>query len=200
MTQIEALKLLGVNDLSNSVEALEIRLFDLKKEIIVFCHVPQLLISKKKKLNQLISISETLNYPIDEFSESIILHANDSEVILESFNTYHLNRTLLMQKITLSNNCRFIISCIDLLIKNTQIWCEKWPLIKLNQELEVKISKELDSILMLQTIKSLKNLDIHKFIDLREEDLAHPLLQEIRRLNLILQYLNSSKNENLFNN
>ena len=146
------------------------------------------------------AISETLNCPIDECSESIILHANDTEVILESFNTYHLNRTLLMQKITLSNNCRFIISCIDLLIKNTQIWCEKWSKMKLNEELEVKISKELDSIQMLQTIKSLKNRDILKFVDLREEDLAHPLLQEIRRLNLILQYLNSSKNENLFNN
>jgi aryl carrier-like protein len=189
MTQNEALNLLGINDASNSVEAIEMRLFELKKEIIAFCHVPQLLVSKQKKLKQLMLISETLKCASNECSETIVLNSNETEFILESFNAYHCNRSFVLQKIAVSDNCKFIMSGIDSLVENIRIWSEKWSNMNLKIDLEAKLSTELDSIQMLQIIKSLKNQNIQKFQDLREKQLPHNILLEIKRLNLIHQYL-----------
>ena len=95
MKQHEALKFLGVDSISECQDAIENRIFEIKQHIIANCHVPQLILAKKKKLKQILLISESLNYEMDEFWDNFEIENCETDSILDSFNDYHKNNFLI---------------------------------------------------------------------------------------------------------
>ena len=192
MKQHEALKFLGVDSISECQDAIENRIFEIKQDIIANCHVPQLILAKKKKLKQILLISESLNYEMDEFWDNFEIENCETDSILDSFNDYHKNRALILQKIVSSNNLNFLFYCSDLLQINLKNWCEKWPKLETDQSEEVKLSRELDSVEMYRFINELNQNNVFIFNDLTSTNLHKYLLVEILRMNQLSNYFNAS--------
>jgi hypothetical protein len=189
----EALKILGVDSISESEEALENKLFEIKQEIIANCHVPQLIVAKQKKLRQLITISEILNFNIQKRETNFEIEELETDSILDSFNLYHKNRTLIMREILALESLNILIFCTDLLLENLKNWAEKWPILQANQMIEIKLSKELESVEMYRLIEELNENKKLFFNDLKTINLPNPLFIEIQRLNLIATYFATRK-------
>jgi hypothetical protein len=189
----EALKILGVDSISESEEALENKLFEIKQEIIANCHVPQLIVAKQKKLRQLITISEILNFNIQKRETNFEIEELETDSILDSFNLYHKNRALIMREILALESLNVLIFCTDLLLENLKNWAEKWPILQANQMTEIKLSKELESVEMYRLIEELNENKKLFFNDLKTVNLPNPLFIEIQRLNLIATYFATRK-------
>ena len=192
MNQNEALKFLGIASIDECQDAIENRIFEIKQDIIANCHVPQLILAKKKKLKQILLISESLNYEMDEFWDNFEIENCETDSILDSFNDYHKNRALILQKIVSSNNLNFLFYCSDLLQINLKNWCEKWPKLETDQSEEVKLSRELDSVEMYRFINELNQNNVFIFNDLTSTNLHKYLLVEILRMNQLSNYFNAS--------
>lgn len=192
MNQNEALKFLGIASIDECQDAIETRIFEIKQDIIANCHVPQLILAKKKKLKQILLISESLNYEMDEFWDNFEIENCETDSILDSFNDYHKNRALILQKIVSSNNLNFLLYCSDLLQINLKNWCEKWPKLETDQSEEVKLSRELDSVEMFRFINELNQNNVFIFNDLTSTNLHKYLLVEILRMNQLSNYFNAS--------
>jgi hypothetical protein len=188
MNQNEALKFLGISSIDECQDAIETRIFEIKQNIIANCHVPQLILAKKKKLKQILLISESLNYEMDEFWNNFEIENCETDSILDSFNVYHKNRALILKKIVSSNNLNFLFYCSDLLQINLKNWCEKWPKLETDQSEEVKLSRELDSVEMFRLLKELSGNNELIFSTLKSDNLPMSLLMEIQRLNLIAKF------------
>lgn len=193
MNNIEALKFLGIDSILDAEEAIENKIFEIKQEIIASCHVPQLILAKQKKLKQLVSICEFLHIDLETKFEKFELEHLDSESILETFNHFHKNRSLIFQKIASSSNLNFLVYCGNMLLQNLKNWCQKWPKLESVVNVDVKLSKELDSVEMLRMIKNITEHNILHFNDLNSENIPTDLLVEIQRLNELKSFF--EKNE-----
>jgi hypothetical protein len=189
MNQHEALKFLGVHSISESEEAIENKLFEIKQEITANCHVPQLIVAKQKKLKQISSISEIFNIQIPKEESNFQLEKLETDSMLDSFNLYHKNRSQILQKIFSSNDIHFIIYCSDLLLLNLKIWAEKWPKLDTHSKEEVKLSKELESVEMYRLIKEMNEKGIVFFNELEKTNISESLKIEIGRLNNVFNLI-----------
>ena len=183
MNTNEALKIIGVDSISESEEALENKIFEIKQEIFANCHVPQLILAKQKKLKQLVTICETLNFKLETEIDKFEIELLNSESMIDTFNLYHKNRAQILQKMASNSELNFLISCCDLLVQNLKNWAEKWPKLETDGKNEVKLSKELESVEMLRLIKEVNGYTILNFNDLNSENTPKDLLFEIQRLN-----------------
>ena len=183
MNQIEALTFLGIDSILESEEAIESKIFEIKQEIIASCHVPKLIVAKQNKLKRLVSICETLKFEVEKKIENFEIDQSNSESIIDSFNLYHKNRAMILQKIASNTDLNFLIYCSDLLLQNLNTWAKKWPKLETDPSDDVKLSKELESVEMLQLIKELNKKNILFFNDLNESNLPSRLIIEIKRLN-----------------
>lgn len=193
MNEHEAINYLGITSLSESQEAIEHKIFQLKQELISSCHVPQLIVAKQKKLRQLISISEILNISIEKLEADFEIENQETNSILDSFNLYHKNRAFILREILANDNLYFLISCSDLLLINLKKWAEKWPLIQSNPADEIKLSKELESVEMYRLIKELNENNKLVFSDLDLINETRSIKIEIERLNLIASYFKTNQ-------
>jgi hypothetical protein len=191
MNEHEAINYLDIASLSESQEAIEHKIFQLKQELISSCHVPQLIVAKQKKLRQLISISEILNISIEKLEADFEIEDLETNSILDSFNLYHKNRAIILREILANDNLNFLISCSDLLLINLKKWVEKWPLIQSNPAEEIKLSKELESVEMYRLIKELNEKNKLVFSDLDLINETSTIKIEIERLNLIASYFST---------
>jgi hypothetical protein len=185
MNQIEALKFLGIDSILDAEEAIENKIFEIKKEIIASCHVPQLILAKQKKLNQLVSICEALNFKLEMKNDIFEIEPLNSESILDTFHLYHKNRTLILNKTASNLDINFLIFCCDLLLHNLKNWSRKWPYLDSKLRNDVKLSKELDSVEMLRLIKEVNESNVLFFNDLKSNNTPQLLMIEINRLNQI---------------
>jgi hypothetical protein len=183
MNTNEALKIIGVDSISESEEALENKIFEIKQEIFANSHVPQLILAKQKKLKQLVTICKTLNFKLVTEIDKFEIELLNSESILDSFNLYHKNRAQILQKMASNSELNFLISCCDLLVQNLKNWAKKWPKLETDGKNEVKLSKELESVEMLRLIKEVCGCNIFNFNDLNHENTPKYLMFEIQRLN-----------------
>jgi hypothetical protein len=183
MNTNEALKIIGVDSISESEEALENKIFEIKQEIFANSHVPQLILAKQKKLKQLVAICETLNFKLVTEIDKFEIELLNSESMLDTFNLYHKNRAQILQKMASNSELNFLISCCDLLVQNLKNWAEKWPKLETDEKNEVKLSKELESVEMLRLIKEVSSYNILNFNDLNSGNTPKDLMIEIQRLN-----------------
>jgi hypothetical protein len=192
MTQNEALSFLGIDEISMSKDAIEAALFDLKNQLFSSSHLPQLLDAKRNKLLKLKEVAEVLNLLFSQQLSDIQIQNNDSPAIMESFEIYQKNESIIKQKIILSNDINVLLTCIDLLLENLKTWCFKWSKINFEQVLDVKISIALDNMGMLQCIKELNQKEIIFFDQLNESILQNKLKIEISRLIQLSNFLNKN--------
>ncbi len=192
MTQNEALSFLGIDEISMSKDAIEAALFDLKNQLFSSSHLPQLLDAKRNKLLKLKEVAEVLNLLFSQQLSDIQIQNNDSPAIMESFEIYQKNESIIKQKIILSNDINVLLTCIDLLLENLKTWCFKWSKINFEQVLDVKISIALDDMEMLQCIKELNQKEIIFFDQLNESILQNKLKIEISRLIQLSNFLNKN--------
>jgi hypothetical protein len=190
MTQNEALSFLGIDEISMSKDAIEAALFDLKNQLFSSSHLPQLLDAKRNKLLKLKEVAEVLNLLFSQQLSDIQIQNNDSQAIMESFEIYQKNESIIKQKIILSNDINVLLTCIDSLLENLKTWCYKWSKIKFVQISDVKISIALDNMEMLQCIKELNQKEIIFFDQLNESILQNKLKIEISRLIQLSNFLN----------
>ncbi len=183
MNTNEALKIIGVDSISESEEALENKIFEIKQEIFANSHVPQLILAKQKKLKQLVTICETLNFKLETEIDKFEIELLNSESMIDTFNLYHKNRAQILQKMASNSELNFLISCCDLLVQNLKNWAEKWPKLETDEKNEVKLSKELESVEMLRMIKEVSSYNIINFNDLNSGNTPKDLMIEIQRLN-----------------
>jgi hypothetical protein len=191
MNQIEALKFLGIDSVLDAEEAIENKIFEIKNEIIASCHVPKLILAKQKKLKQLVSICEILHIHLEINFEKFELEHLDSESILETFNYFHKNRAFLLQKITSNSDLNLIVYTCDLLYQNLRNWAYKWPILESDVNVDVKLSKELESVEMLRMIKNLNERNVFNFNDLKSKNTPNDLMIEIQRLNELARYFDT---------
>ena len=191
MNQIEALKFLGIDSILDAEEAIENKIFEIKKEIIASCHVPQLILAKQKKLKQLVSICEICHIQLETEFEKFELEHLDSESILDTFNLYHKNRSQIFQKIASNSDLNLIVYTCDLLYQNLRNWAIKWPKLESVVYVDVKLSKELESVEMFRIIKNLNERNVFDFNDLKFENIPTDLFIEIQRLNELTSYFDS---------
>lgn len=192
MTQNEALSFLGIDEISMSKDAIEAALFDLKNQLFSSSHLPQLLDAKRNKLLKLKEVAEVLNLLFSQQLSDIQIQNNDSPAIMESFEIYQKNESIIKQKIILSNDINVLLTCIDSLLENLKMWCYKWSKIKFVQISDVKISIALDNMEMLQCIKELNQKEIIFFDQLNESILQNKLKIEISRLIQLSNFLNKN--------
>ena len=192
MTQNEALSFLGIDEISMSKDAIEAALFDLKNQLFSSSHLPQLLDAKRNKLLKLKEVAEVLNLLFSQQLSDIQIQNNDSPAIMESFEIYQKNESIIKQKIILSNDINVLLTCIDLLLENLKTWCFKWSKINFEQVSDVKISIALDNMEMLQCIKELNQKEIIFFDQLNESILQNKLKIEISRLIQLSNFLNKN--------
>jgi hypothetical protein len=192
MTQNEALSFLGIDEISMSKDAIEAALFDLKNQLFSSSHLPQLLDTKRNKLLKLKEVAEVLNLLFSQQLSDIQIQNNDSPAIMESFEIYQKNESIIKQKIILSNDINVLLTCIDSLLENLKMWCYKWSKIKFVQISDVKISIALDNMEMLQCIKELNQKEIIFFDQLNESILQNKLKIEISRLIQLSNFLNKN--------
>jgi hypothetical protein len=192
MTQNEALSFLGIYEISMSKDAIEAALFDLKYQLFSSSHLPQLLDAKRNKLLKLKEVAEVLNLLFSQQISDIQIQNNDSPAIMESFEIYQKNESIIKQKIILSNDINVLLTCIDLLLENLKTWCFKWSKINFEQVSDVKISIALDNMEMLQCIKELNQKEIIFFDQLNESILQNKLKIEISRLIQLSNFLNKN--------
>ena len=183
MNTNEALKIIGVDSISESEEALENKIFEIKQEIFANSHVPQLILAKQKKLKQLVTICETLNFKLETEIDKFEIELLNSESMIDTFNLYHKNRAQILQKMASNSELNFLISCCDLLVQNLKNWAKKWPKLETDAKNEVKLSKELESVEMLRLIKEVSSYNILNFNDLNSGNTPKDLMIEIQRLN-----------------
>ena len=188
MNQIEALKFLGIDSILECEEAIENKIFEIKQEIISNCHVPQLILAKQKKLKHLVSICETLIINFKKENEKFEIEPLNSESMLDSFNLYHKNRALILQKIASNSELHVLIFCSDLLLQNLRTWAQKWPKLEIEMKDYVKLSKELESVEMLRLIKELNRNNILFFNDIESNNIPKNFIIEIIRLNQITTF------------
>ena len=188
MNTNEALKIIGVDSISESEEALENKIFEIKQEIFANSHVPQLILARQKKLKQLVTICETLNFKLETEIDKFEIELLNSESMIDTFNLYHKNRAQILQKMASNSELNFLISCCDLLVQNLKNWAKKWPKLETDAKNEVKLSKELESVEMLRLIKEVNDYNILNFNDLNSENTPKDLLFEIQRLNELTSF------------
>lgn len=191
MNQTEALKFLGVDSILESEEALENKIFEIKREINASSHVPQLIVAKQKKLKQLVSICESLKIYLKTEFDKYLIEPLNSESILETFNVYHKNRAVILQKTASKLDVNYLIYCCNLLLHNLKNWSRKWPNLDPELRNDVKLSKELDSVEMLRIIKNLNELNVFNFNDLKSKNTPIDLVIEIQRLNELARYFDN---------
>jgi hypothetical protein len=192
MTQNEALSFLGIDEISASKDAIDAALFELKNQLFSSSHLPQLLDAKRNKLVKLKEVAEVLNQLFSQQPLDIQIQNNDTTAIMESFNIYQKNESIIKQKIILSNDINVLLTCIDLFLENLKTWCYKWSKINFEQISDVKISIALDSMEMLQCIKELNQNEIIFFDQLNESILQNKLKIEISRLIQLSNFLNKN--------
>ena len=166
MTQLEAFAYLGIDSELDSKDAIELKIFEYKKQIIAQNHIPQLLFAKLEKLLKLKQVISTLNITYASLVEQIDIFPSESDSLIETFNVYHLNKTNLLQRLSNSTEVDIIINCVRALSENLKIWSSRWPNLKIDSIDRIKLSSELDSMQLLSILKELKSQDILIFKNL----------------------------------
>ena len=184
----EAETLLKLDEFDSADEALEQQLFDLHQQLISKPIIPQLIQARKVKLKKLIEICHVLSIKTNQEFNSFKINDLDSINLIQSFNVYQKNNSLILSQLSSDLTIHTLDSAIDSLLLNLKNWSLLWPKLELSFDEKILLSNELDSMSFYQVLKELKSINILSFINLKKEILPSNLIYEIKRLNLISNY------------
>ena len=165
----EAETLLKLDEFDSADEALEQQLFDLHKQLISKPIIPQLIQARKVKLKKLIEICHVLSIKTNKEFNSFKINDLDSINLIQSFNVYQKNNSLILSQLSSDLTIHTLDSAIDSLLLNLKNWSLLWPKLELSFDEKILLSNELDSMSFYQVLKELKSINILSFNSLKKE-------------------------------
>jgi hypothetical protein len=184
----EAETLLRLDEFDTAEEALEQQLFDLHQQLISKPIIPQLLQARKAKLKQLKEICNVLLIEIEQNFNSFKINELDSINLIQSFNDYQKNKSLILSQINRNLTIQTLDAAIDALLFNLKNWSKLWPNLEIISDEKILLSKELESMEFYQVLKEMSLINVLNFNDLTSTNIPDKLNTEIKRLNLINSY------------
>lgn len=188
MTETEARIFLGLENGEEPQDAFEEQLFQFKQ---FFTSRPIILATFKSKLEKLNKLNEAAH-----FYRLISINSKTTETesfgsfenIAEAYQCYQILKSILFQRIQLSESPLELQQCIEDLLRLNSDYIQLWPNTNINES-SVILSKEPDPMELLADIKRMNGIGIVTFNDLAKE-LTEPtslLNKESKRLFLLHQ-------------
>jgi hypothetical protein len=184
----EAETLLRLHEFESAEEALEQQLFDLHQQLISKPIIPQISLARKVKLKQLVEICHILSIETNKNFNSFKINELDSINLIQSFNDYQKNKSLILSQINRNLTIQTLDAAIDALLFNLKNWSKLWPNLEIISDEKILLSKELESMEFYQVLKEMSLINILNFNDLTSTNIPDKLNTEIKRLNLINSY------------
>lgn len=184
----EAETLLRLDEFDTAEEALEQQLFDLHQQLISKPIIPQISLARKVKLKQLVEICHILSIETNKNFNSFKINELDSINLIQSFNDYQKNKSLILSQINRNLTIQTLDAAIDALLFNLKNWSKLWPNLEIISDEKILLSKELESMEFYQVLKEMSLINILNFNDLTSTNIPDKLNTEIKRLNLINSY------------
>ncbi len=184
----EAETLLRLHEFESAEEALEQQLFDLHQQLISKPIIPQISLARKVKLKQLVEICHILSIETNKNFNSFKINELDSINLIQSFNDYQKNKSLILSQINRNLTIQTLDAAIDALLFNLKNWSKLWPNLEIISDEKILLSKELESMEFYQVLKEMSLINVLNFNDLTLTNIPDKLNTEIKRLNLINSY------------
>ena len=184
----EAETLLRLHEFESAEEALEQQLFDLHQQLISKPIIPQISLARKVKLKQLVEICHILSIETNKNFNSFKINELDSINLIQSFNDYQKNKSLILSQINRNLTIQTLDAAIDALLFNLKNWSKLWPNLEIISDEKILLSKELESMEFYQVLKEMSLINVLNFNDLTSTNIPDKLNTEIKRLNLINSY------------
>ncbi len=187
----EALIYLNAKSLDEIPSIIENECFQVKRFFFSNPFHPNLALSKIKKLEKLLNIQIDI-LQIGKIDISNQMNEDDLSVdgedIIDCIQQYNLNKSQLFYAIHHANEIFDLIFSIERLVKLFLSFGDKWPIFEIDRN-ALKLSKEMDSMLLLEQIRALNKLGIFHFNELvlNEDLLSFQIKHESTRLRSISQ-------------
>jgi hypothetical protein len=187
MTTAEAHIRLGNLASEDLHECVENALFQAKQELIQKADQILLFPAKEKKWRALQLAAETLGYTFRPES-NITISELDHSTLENAFQSFHHQRSRLLKSLNNVHSFEGLCSIQHALFSNFQSWLLFWENMKLEQDIStVKLSAQIDSMVFLQWILSLKESGIMHKEQIDDSSIPVEITQELLRFKALLQ-------------
>jgi hypothetical protein len=199
----EALIYLNAKSLDEVPSIIENECFQVKRFFFSNPFHPNLALSKTKKLKKILKIQNDI-LQINEIDISNRIKEDDFSVegedIIDCIQQYNFKKSQIFYAIHHANEIFDLIFSIERLVKLFLSFGGKWPIFEIDSN-ALKLSKEMDAMLLLEHIRNLKNNGIFHFNELvlHEDLLSFDIKHESTRLRSITQEFIGS-NPHFFSN
>jgi hypothetical protein len=187
----EALIYLNAKSLDEVPSIIENECFQVKRFFFSNPFHPNLALSKIKKLKKILKIQNDI-LQCGKIDISNQMNENDFSVegedIIDCIQQYNFKKSQLFYAIHHTNEIFDLIFSIERLVKLFLSFGGKWPIFEIDRN-ELKLSKEMDPMLLLEQIKFLNNNGIFHFNELvlNKDLLSFDIKHESTRLKSITQ-------------
>jgi hypothetical protein len=184
MTQSEALKWLGSDDLEEAFDLFEERLFEAKQFFLNKPTVSKLFHAQLKKVNFLSRVANALGVQ-EKDSELRVESIDFFENIADSFSLFERRRSEFRLSVSRAVSPKELEKAVLHFLEIQRVYMAKWPIF--SGDNNVVISKEPDPMELLNALKAANVRDIVEFSDLnsKRDEIPEALLNEWKRLSLL---------------
>lgn len=189
MTHDEAIRFFGIEDLDELEDAFDDLFFEHKKYFLSKVPIRKLLESRYKKLIELETAATLLDISIDHSVAVDPIQVQITESILDTFRSYQHAKNQLKTHIANARSVRSLITCVENLLDNEQMYAQRWHNDHLEITSEVLVSKEVDPMDLLHGIQRYQLEGGYTFEQLKNLENNPPeiLIQEMKRLSLLFK-------------
>jgi hypothetical protein len=189
MSLNEALIYLNANNIEELPSKIEYEVFEIKRFFFSNNFHPKLAFVKTQKLRKILTIQQNFfrsvkdaeSNPLNEL-EYII----QGDEIIDCIQQYNLKKSQLFFEMHNTYEIIHLISCIERLTKLFLSYGNKWPIFPIDKK-DLKLTKEMDSMSLLDQVRSLNKNGIIYFNELKDNDaqISCDLMHESTRLKSI---------------
>ena len=187
MNEKEALSYLNVKTIEELPVTIEFEVFQVKNFIFSTVFHPKLALSKIQKLKQLIHIHEKV---LNSSKGHGLVEVNHNEFCIQSqfpldaVQKFNKHKAQIFMDLHQAHDMKQMVSCIEVLIQLFLEYASKWPAFS---GIDIKLTKEIDSMLFLKELKGLNEKGVNTFHEMiiKEHVLSHEMKHESSRLSAI---------------
>ncbi|MCR9173663.1 MAG: hypothetical protein NXI10_14270 [bacterium] len=185
MTESEALLFLGIEDVEELEDTYEAKVFEWKNFFVNRFPVPKLFQSKIKQIQKLEAAYQCLGGESDN-TEPISIDLAFGTTFKEVFHQYSERRAALKARLFRANSASELVQIAQSLVDLTLAYARCWDVESLNKT-GVVVSKEPDPMDLLEAINAAEARGVHNKSKIEDLPENHLLLNEVKRLSLLLR-------------
>lgn len=182
MTPSEASNYLGISIRDDLDEAIELRLFESKQELIQKVDQVLLFSSREKKWKLLSEACIILGHRQNSMAQIEEISVIAAENIKERFHQFLTNRSKLLNQLNRISSFHELVSLQKQFEKNYIQWAEFWKDFYVEYEQDIAFSKLIDPMYFIQVIQLWENQGVSELHQLNEIEIPDEIKHEIRRL------------------